>query len=45
MLGVVIELGELTGIATPSINTIYALVSLLDRNVQEQGVKIAAFPA
>ena len=45
MLGVVIELGELTGVATPSINTIYALVSLLDRNVQEQGVKIAALPA
>jgi len=45
MLGVVIELGELTGTPTPAINTIYALVRLLDKNVQEQGVKIAALPA
>lgn len=45
MLGVVIELGELTGVSTPAINTIYALVSLLDRNVQEQGIKIAGYPA
>jgi len=45
MLGVVIELGELTATPTPAINTIYALVSLLDRNVQEQGIKIAGYPA
>jgi len=45
MLGVVIELGEMTATPTPAINTIYALVSLLDRNVQEQGIKIAGYPA
>jgi 2-dehydropantoate 2-reductase len=45
MLGVVIELGELTDTPTPAINTIYALVRLLDKNAQELGVKIAALPA
>jgi 2-dehydropantoate 2-reductase len=41
MLGVVIELGELTGVSTPSINTVYALVSLLNKTVQEEGIKVA----
>jgi len=45
MLGVVIELGELTGMATPAINTVYALVSLLNKTVQEQEIKVAATPA
>ena len=45
MLGVVIELGELTETPTPAINTVYALVRLLDKNARELGVKIAALPA
>jgi ketopantoate reductase len=41
---VVIELGEQTGVATPAMNTVYALVSLLNKTVQEQGIKIAGQP-
>ena len=41
MLGVVIELGEQTGVATPAMNTVYALVSLLNKTVQEEGIKVA----
>ena len=41
MLGVVIELGEQTGIATPAMNTVFALVSLLNKTVQEEGLKVA----
>jgi 2-dehydropantoate 2-reductase len=44
MLGVVIELGEQTGVATPSMNTVYALVSLLNKTVQEQKIKIVGQP-
>jgi len=44
MLGVVIELGELTGVATPSINTVYALVSLLNKTVQQEGIKVVGQP-
>ena len=40
MLGVVIELGEQTGVATPAMNTVYALVSLLNKTVQEEGIKV-----
>jgi len=45
MLGVVIELGEQTGIATPAMNTVFALVSLLNKTVQEEGLKVAGQPA
>jgi len=45
MLGVVIELGEETGIPTPAMNTVYALVSLLNKTVQEEGLKVAGQPA
>jgi 2-dehydropantoate 2-reductase len=45
MLGVVIELGELTGVSTPAINTVFALVSLLNKTVQEQEIKVAGKPA
>jgi 2-dehydropantoate 2-reductase len=41
MLGVVIELGEQTGVATPAMNTVYALVSLLNKTVQEESIKVA----
>ena len=41
MLGVVIELGEQTDTPTPAMNTVFALVSLLNKTVQEEGIKIA----
>jgi len=44
MLGVVIELGEQTGVATPAMNTVYALVSLLNKTVQEEGIKVSGKP-
>ena len=45
MLGVVIELGEQTGTPTPAMNTVYALVSLLNKTTQEEGIRIAGRPA
>ncbi len=44
MLGVVIELGEQTGTPTPAMNTVYALVSLLNKTVQEESIKVAGQP-
>jgi len=44
MLGVVIELGEQTGVETPAMNTVYALVSLLNKTVQEEGIKVSGKP-
>ena len=44
MLGVVIELGEQTGVETPAMNTVFALVSLLNKTVQEQGIRIVGQP-
>ncbi len=44
MLGVVIELGRLTGIATPTLDTVHALVGLLDRTVQTEGLRVAGTP-
>jgi 2-dehydropantoate 2-reductase len=44
MLGVVIELGEQTGVDTPAMNTVYALVSLLNKTVQEEGIKVSGKP-
>ncbi len=41
MLGVVIELGEQTDTPTPALNTVYALVSLLNRTLQEEGIRVA----
>ena len=45
MLGVVIELGERTSTPTPAMNTVFALVSLLNKTVQEESIKVAAQPA
>ena len=45
MLGVVVELGELTGTPTPAINTVFALVSLLNKTAQEESLKISGQPA
>jgi 2-dehydropantoate 2-reductase len=44
MLGVVIELGKRTGIPTPALTTVYALVSLLNKTVQQEALKVAAQP-
>ena len=44
MLGVVIELGEQTGTPTPAMNTVFALVSLLNKTTQEEGIRIAGTP-
>ena len=44
MLGVVVELGEQTHTPTPAINTVYALVSLLNKTAQEEGIRIAGQP-
>ncbi len=45
MLGVVVELGEQTGTPTPAINTVFALVSLLNKTAQEEVIRIAGQPA
>ena len=34
LVGVFVELGELTGVATPTISAVYALVALLNRRIQ-----------
>ena len=40
ILGAVIELGRLTGTATPDLDAVYALLTLLDKTVREDGVHI-----
>ncbi len=45
MLGVVIELGRQTDTPTPAMDTVYALVSLLNKTVQEEGIKVGGTPA
>ncbi len=45
MLGVVIELGRQTDTPTPAMDTVYALVSLLNKTVQEEGLKVAGSAA
>jgi 2-dehydropantoate 2-reductase len=44
LVGAVIELGELTGVPTPHIDAVYALVKLLGRTIQEERVSIRAQP-
>ena len=44
MLGVVIELGEMTGVATPALKALYACVSLLNRKIQDDSVFIKEQP-
>lgn len=44
IIGAVKELGQLTGIPTPTISAVYALVHLLDRTCQEEQVKVSAQP-
>ncbi len=40
MLGVVVELGRLTDTPTPAIDNVFALVSLLNKTAQEEGLRI-----
>ncbi len=40
MLGVVVELGRLTDTPTPAIDTVFALVSLLNKTAEAEGLRI-----
>jgi 2-dehydropantoate 2-reductase len=44
MLGVVVELAEMTGVAVPTLRALYACVSLLNRTIQDEGVRIKGAP-
>jgi 2-dehydropantoate 2-reductase len=44
LIGSVIELGELTGVATPAIRAVYALMKLLDRTMTEQHAGVVMQP-
>jgi len=44
MLGVVIELGEMTDVETPALKALYACVSLLNKKIQEDSVYIKERP-
>ena len=44
LIGSVIELGELTGVATPAIRAVYALMKLLDRTMAEQRAAVVMLP-
>ena len=44
MLGVVIELAQVTGVDVPTLKALYACVSLLNQTIQDEGVRVAATP-
>ena len=44
MLGVVIELAEITGVDVPTLRALYACVSLLDRTVREENIRVKGSP-
>ena len=44
MLGVVVELAEMTGVDVPTLRALYACVSLLNRTIQDEGVRIKGAP-
>ena len=44
MLGAVVELAQVTGIAVPTLRALYACVRLLDRTIREEGLRIAGAP-
>ncbi len=44
LIGVVVELGQLTGIPVPHISSAYAMVKLLSKTVEEDKVKVTAQP-
>lgn len=45
LVGSVVELGKLTGTPTPHIDTVYALVKLLARTMQEEKAAVRAVPS
>lgn len=44
MLGVVVELAEMTGMDVPTLRALYACVSLLNKTIQEERIGIAGSP-
>ena len=44
MLGAVVELADATGVEVPTLRALYACVSLLDRTVREDGIRIKGTP-
>ncbi len=44
MLGVVVELAEMTGVSVPTLRALYACVSLLNRTMQNEGLRIRSAP-
>ena len=44
MLGVVVELAEMTGVEVPTLRALHACVGLLNRTIQDEGVRIKGAP-
>ena len=44
MLGVVVELAEITGVEVPTLRALYACVSLLDKTIREEGIRVKGSP-
>ena len=44
MIGAVVELGRLTSTPTPYINAVYACVSLLNKTIEQEGIRIKGEP-
>ena len=44
MLGVVVELAEITGVEVPTLRALHACVSLLDKTIREEGIGVKGSP-
>ena len=44
MLGVVVELAETTGVEVPTLRALHACVSLLDKTIREEGIRVKGSP-
>ena len=44
MLGVVVELAEITKVEVPTLRALYACVSLLNKTIQDEQVRIKGEP-
>jgi 2-dehydropantoate 2-reductase len=44
MLGVVVEFADITGVEVPTLRTVYACASLLNRTIQDEGLRIKGSP-